>query len=230
MRKKTTVPFQGEIGESDVISIINSMKNVANGIAGLNSAAQLGLAQIPPLPSSILDFAFAWEKVAEVSATAACQEISVTNLAGDTDKWYMVLYSHVPVSSTATQFTTVLLNNDTVIGNYASGGFGITSANSWAGGVQSFGATSGYPGLPFIQTYVGDYGGIAIAWIHAEGRTVGTKTYVSMGSHIAPGVHGWWIGTGVWIKSAEVTEIDIYCPGGSYINAGSKVVVFRPKW
>ncbi len=67
MSKKILTPPQGEVGKAEIEKIIDSLKNVANGIAGLNSAAQLNLAQIPLLPASQLGFVFVWEKVASVS-------------------------------------------------------------------------------------------------------------------------------------------------------------------
>ncbi len=171
-----------------------------------------------------------WEKVAKVEASTAVQKIDITGLAGDTDEFYLVLVSLVPVSTTAGFSTFIIFNADTTIRNYEWTGYGVSSANSWAGGVQGFGATSGSPGLPFIQTYAGEIGGVGWAFINAKGITVGTETYVTAVGLPGSLLHGWKISSCAWKKSAEVTEISLYCTAGAYINAGSKVIVFKPKW
>jgi len=241
---KDVVKYLGETGalnkkyDSDLDGVVDNAAAVGGHVPGtsagdvlvLNTAGQVPLSNLPLIPDSQLDFSFAWEKVAVVEASTSVQSISVTGLAGDTDKWYFVLYEHVPVSSTANQSTMVCLNADYTSANYAWAGYGNTPTNTWGGGTQGFGSTSGTPGLPFVQTYAGEPSGIGIAYINAAGRTVGTTTYVSMCSLVAPAIHGWMIGLGQWKKSAEVTEINIYCPGGTYIGAGSKVYVFKPKW
>jgi len=229
MRKKTTVPFQGEIGESDVISIINSMKNVANGIAGLNSAAQLGLAQIPLLPATQLGFSFMWEKVASVNVTAATASVSFTGLAGDTDKWYLLIGVVNNVSTAARTFW-MRFNADTTVAHY--GFINWRNANGTTSTVsQSFSSTSGTSAVPVSETGAGECTMFS-ALINAEGVSApDLNTYVTVISQsfgtkvVRANVMG-----GGWIKQAEITEIDLVQVAGAFIGAGSKLWLFKPKW
>ena len=217
-------PPQGGGGGISWQDVVNNLKTQG----ALNKEYDPSLAGL--IPASKLGFSFAWEKVAEVEASAAAQEINVTGLAGDTDLYYLVLVALTPVSSTSDVSHFIIFNADTTIGNYEWTAFGVGSTNAWGGSVQGFGATSGNPGLPFIQVYAGHIGGVGWALVHAKGVTIGTETYVTAVGLPGSLRYGWKISSCAWKKSAEVTEISLYCPAGSYIGEGTKMIVFKPKW
>jgi len=227
MRKKTTVPFQGEIGESDVISIINSMKNVANGIAGLNSAGQLNLAQIPLLPASQLGFGFAWENAGSVS-TAGVSSISFSNLTGDTDKLYLLIVLASNSGTAALGDVCIRFNGDLTGGNYEYVYAYVDSAGTLGSGSQNFGGTSN-------RAYIPPTGlpGSAFAWawcyIVAEGIPLGTKSYVPVVCCGGQSTGYVTITAGGWLKSAEITSIEVTTAAGTAVS-NWLVYLFKPKW
>jgi len=198
------VPFQGELGEKDVISIINSLKNVANGVAGLNTAAQLNLAQLPLIPSSQLGFGFAWEQVARVSTppTAPAATVSITNLPSS--EVYMILVLAVGGDDTAF----LQINGDTTGTGYQYLGW-VNSQGTVSSKTQP--ATSPIPGC-----YVSELSAISLAVIYIfasaeNGQTItlssgsatdGTTNVISNGC-------GFYSATGI-ISSIELFTVSGY--------------------
>ena len=229
LNKKYDSNLDGVVDNADKVDGHDAGTSAGNVLV-LDTAGQVPLANLPLIPASQLDFSFAWEKVAEVEASTAVQEIDITGLAGDTDIFYMYILLPVPVSSTTGYKYTVIFNGDTAIGNYAFTNIGLTSTYTVGQSHQTFGATSGMPGVPTTGISPGNIGGMALGYIHAKGITVGTETYVTVINEQSSLMTGDKISQGAWKKSAEVTEISLYCSAGAYIGEGTKLILFKPKW
>jgi len=227
MKSRIFKPPQGEVSTKDILDIIDSQKNVADGIAGLDSNALVNLANLPLIPASQLDFSFAWEKVAEISATGVAT-VDITGLEGDTDKLYMLVLSFVNPNTTVFSIY-AQCNSDTNVSNYSQGGLGQPTLTSTGASGQGFGSTTGVAGMRVGQPGGENSAGFFVAFINTEGITVGTKTYVfavSLGIN-TPGI-GDRVSWGGWIKSAEVTSLTLFNEKG--LNLDWKVYIFKPKW
>ena len=197
----------------------------ANQVLVLNSAGQVPLANIPLLPDSQLDFSFAWELVGSISSSGV-SSIEFSNLAGDTDKIYMLVLAGYNPSTTNT-YIGIRFNGDTAIGNYGwliwVNEAGTTGTND-----QNFGASSGTASTVIGGLKAGSKG-LFWAIIHAEGITAGTETFVfcvSKGFN-TNGVRYNNAGGG-WVKQAEVTSITLFTSNGPAIDW--KAYLFKPKW
>ncbi len=223
---RLSVPIQGELNEADVKKIIDALKNVPNGLAGLNSAGQIGLSQIPLLPASQLGFGFAWELVGSIETSTAAASISFTNLSGDADKIYYLVLAISNASTTATGGIYIRVNGDTSVGNY--------SWISWRNvdaavgtSTQGFGATSGVAGIMF-GSEAADKVVLLSGVILAEGITKGTQTFV-LGASYGFSINAiYYLHGGAWLKSGEVTELEVFTASGVAVNW--KAYLFKPKW
>jgi len=56
MKSRVFKPPQGEVSTKDILDVIDSQKNVADGIAGLDSNALVNLANLPIIPRSQLEY------------------------------------------------------------------------------------------------------------------------------------------------------------------------------
>jgi len=226
MKSRVFKPPQGEVSTKDILDVIDSQKNIANGIAGLDSNALVNLANLPLIPASQLDFSFAWEKVAEISSSGVAS-VDITGLDGDTDKLYLLLVAAYNPSTTATGGLFVRYNGDTVVGNYAWIGWG-NAAGTVGTSYQGFGSTSGVAGTA-VGGLPGGAIGFFVAYIHAKGIPVGTTLYVQnvgMGFNSGPVTYG--NEAGGWKKQANITEITLFTKAGVAIDW--LVYLFKPKW
>jgi len=226
MKSRIFKPPQGEVSTKDILDIIDSQKNVADGIAGLDSNALVNLANLPLIPASQLDFSFAWEKVAEISSSGVAS-VDITGLDGDTDKLYLLLVAAYNPSTTATGGLFIRYNADTTVGNY-----GWISWSNVAGTAsttyQGFGSTSGVAGTA-VGGLPANNIGFYVAYIHAEGITAGATTYVpNSGMEFLSGPVTYGNEAGGWKKQANITEITLFTIAGVAIDW--LVYLFKPKW
>ncbi len=196
----------------------------AGDVLVLDTAGQVPLANLPLLPASQLDFSFAWELVGSISETGV-SSIEFTNLAGDTDKLYMLI---ILVSNGNTSNTSIYarFNADTTIANY--GWISWYNNNGTAGTTsQSFGATAGTAGAYCAGVYATSVC-IYSSIIFPEGVSLGTKTYVPLmtSGYVTP--YRTNIGGGAWIKQSEVTSITLFTGAG--IDVDWTAYLFKPKW
>jgi len=215
LRGRVTVPIQGVFNIEDVINYMHT-RGIVNAAYDSDLDGIIDLSSLPNL---------AWALVGKVETTTAVSSISFTGLAGDTDKVYMLAVSVSNSSTTATSGIYIRYNDDTTVGNYSW----ITWLNGGTATVskQAFGATTGVAGAVFAgvpATSAGVFRGIILT----EGVALGTKTYVlqsSQGFNTGPRLD---LFGGGWIKSAEVTSIELFTASGVAVNW--KAYLYKAKW
>lgn len=197
----------------------------ANQVLVLNSAGQVPLGNIPLLPDSQLDFSFGWELVGSISSSGV-SSIEFSNLAGDTDKLYMlVLAAYNP--STSALGVYARFNADTTISNYNYLSWR-NNAGTGSTVYQLFNSTTGKAGIHILDL-AATSSGFSVVIIDAEGIDD-----VNLGSTV---VYLRGIGyrrteaqieCGGWKKSAEITSITLFTGTGANINWVA--YLYKAKW
>ena len=223
LNKKYDSNLDGVVDNADKVDGHDAGTSAGNVLV-LDTAGQVPLANLPPLPASQLGFSFAWEFVGSISETGV-SSIEFSNLAGDTDKLYLLILTiSNPTTSTSPIFAR--FNADTVIGHYAYVNW-YNNAGTVSTSTQSFGATTGTAGVHCAGVVGSNFSLYAIL-IYALGITYGTNTYVTLidNGYISPTRYD--TGGGAWIKQAEVTSITIF--SGAGVNLDWTAYLFKPKW
>lgn len=198
----------------------------ANQVLVLNSAGQVPLANIPLLPDSQLDFSFAWELVGSISSSGV-SSIEFSNLAGDTDKIYMLVFGGVNSSTSNSNGIYARFNADTEVGNY--GFIDWNNTDGTVGGIyQGYGSSSGTAGA-LVGALPANTVGLFWSIIFAEGIYDGsTYTYVFCVSKGYSTNTRYSNDAGGWRKQAEVTSITLFTGAGIAIDWVA--YLFKPKW
>ncbi len=223
LNKKYDSNLDGVVDNADKVDGHDAGTSAGNVLV-LDTSGKVPLANLPLIPASQLDFSFAWEKVAEISETGV-SSIEFTNLAGDTDKIYMLVLAAYNPNTTGCGIY-AQFNADTTIGNYGWVKW-FYQAGTVYSGYQGLGSTSGTAGA-LISTINASQAIIVHSIIYSEGITAGTKTIVLVdgrcyGAAARSGNYG-----GAWYKSAEVTSITLFTGGGQAIDWIA--YLFKPKW
>ena len=225
LNKKYDSNLDGVIDNADKVDGYDAGTG-ANQVLVLNSAGQVPLANIPLLPDSQLDFSFAWELVGSISSSGV-SSIEFSNLAGDTDKIYMLVLAAYNPATAATNGIFARFNADTTITHYGYLNW-LNEAGTVSTGYKSFSGTSGTAGA-LVGSLPATSPGLYWAIIHAGGIAAGTDTYVfcvSIGFN-TNGVR-YDNDAGGWIKQAEVTSITLFTASGVAIDWVA--YLFKPKW
>ena len=189
------------------------------------TSGKVPLANLPLLPASQLDFSFGWQLVGSISSQGVT--IKFSNLAGDTDKLYMLVFTVKNPSASNTYGICVRFNDDTTTTGHYAWIYWLNEEGTVSTSYKNL-DTLGAPGVK-----VGDVPKQAVGFfrtlIYAEGITYGTNTYVLCVSHgfnnngIRYGNYA-----GEWLKQDEITSIMLYTSSGTAVDW--KAYLFKPKW
>ena len=225
LNKKYDSNLDGLIDNADKVDGYDAGTG-ANQVLVLNSAGQVPLANIPLLPDSQLDFSFTWELVGSISSPGVTS-IEFSNLAGDTDKIYMLVLAANNPATTATGGIFAMFNADTTIAHYTYLSW-VNEAGTESTRYQSFGSTSGIAGAR-VGSLAATSAGLFWTIIHAEGIYAGADTYVfCVSKGFNTNAVRYDNDAGGWIKQAEITSITLFTYNGVAIDW--KAYLFKPKW
>ena len=223
LNKKYDSNLDGIVDNTDKVDGHDAGTSAGNVLV-LDTSGKVPLANLPLIPDSQLDFSFAWELVGSISSSGV-SSIEFSNLAGDTDKIYMLILT-VSNPTTTSSGIYARFNADTTIGNYAFIDW-YNNAGTVSTSTQTFGSTAGTAGA-HCAGVVGSNFSLYIIIINAAGIACGTKTYVTLinEGYISPTRYD--TGGGAWIKQAEVTSITLFTGAG--IDVDWTAYLFKPKW
>ena len=225
LNKKYDSQLRGIVDNSDKVDGHDAGTSAGNVLV-LDTSGKVPLSNIPLLPDSQLDFSFAWELVGSISSSGV-SSIEFSNLAGDTDKIYMLVLATYNPATTGANGIFARFNADTTITHYGYLGWS-NEAGTVSTSYKGFPGTSGTAGA-IIGGLPATSVGLFWAIIHAEGIAAGADTYVfCVSKGFNTNAVRYDDEGGGWIKQAEVTSITLFTASGVAIDW--LAYLFKPKW